>query len=118
MSLFVYLHFPQVHIILDSPIVDHVDVHGLGKEDSCDGTPGLVHGVVDKLCAIECAQKNIKPSGLLSKVRVSHQSSIQFTDIFNNTSKLRYLLEVFDIDDTVETKTIKYQRPTTEDIKN
>jgi hypothetical protein len=113
-----YLHFPQVHIILDSPIVDYVDVHGLGKEDSCDGTPGLIHGVVDKLCAIECAQNNIKPSGLLSKVRVSHQSSIEFTDVFNKKSKLRYLLEVFEIDDSVDTKTIKHQRPTTNDIKN
>ena len=113
-----YLHFPQVHILLDSPMVNHVDVHGLGKEDVFQGTPGLIHGVVDKYCATECARKNIIPSGSLTKVRVSHQSSIEFTDVFNNTSKLRYLLEVFDIDDTVETKSLKHQRPTTEDIKN
>ena len=48
MNLDGHLHFPQLHILLDSPLVNHVDVHGLGKEDPLQGTSGLIHGVVDK----------------------------------------------------------------------
>ena len=115
-----YLHFPQVDILLDTPLVTHVDVHGLGKEDPLQGTPGLLHGVVDKECAINCFKDNIVPLGVKSNCMVSYKSSLLFDDMFDRKTRLRYHLEVFEINDCLvqETRDLKHSRPSPSHVQS
>ena len=113
-----YLHFPQLHLMLDTPYVTHVDVHGLGKEDLLNGTPGLIHGVIDQQCATECAKFNIKPLGTKSKLVVSYQSSMTFNNMFQHKQKVRYLVEVYEFDELTDVTCLKHSRPTHNDVKN
>ena len=55
-----HLHIPQLHILIDTPHVDFVDTHGLGKENNTS-IPGLLHGVVGSQCPIECHDMNVIP---------------------------------------------------------
>ena len=60
------LHFPQLHILVDSPLVDYVDVHGLGKEECQENEkPGLLHAVTHQKIrnkSIEYLDKKIDQS--------------------------------------------------------
>ena len=51
------LHIPGIHILLPSPIVDYVDVHGLGREGEYD-LPGLLHDILDRANAMNFYKKN------------------------------------------------------------
>ena len=41
-----YLHIPGIQVLIPPSIKQHIDVHGLGRENN-DQLPGLIHGVVD-----------------------------------------------------------------------
>ena len=106
------LHFPQLHILLDTPYISHVDIHGLGREQPLLGTPGLLHGVVDKDCAMECEQQKLVPSGTSTKLLSEHQEIIEFNNIYQEKESLRCCIQTFEIDNLVNDSELKHYHPT------
>ena len=77
-----HLHIPQLHILIDTPHVDFVDIHGLGKENNTSIT-GLLHGVVGSQCSIECHDMNVIPDGTLCNMEPDIVKLITFKDIYD-----------------------------------
>ena len=58
----VHLYLPELNILFAPSIIDHMDIHGFGKEPTLC-LPGLLYGVVGKKCAGKCETLDITPNG-------------------------------------------------------
>ena len=112
------LHFPELHILLDTPYISHVDIHGLGKEQPLLGTPGLLHGVVNKECAIECHQQKLVPNGTSTNLLSERQEIIEFNNIHQENKSLVCCIQIFEMDNTVQDSQLKHYHPTPELISS
>ena len=110
-----YLHIPQLHILLDTPLVDYVDIHGLGKED-VDHTPGLIHGVVSKECAKQCHILNVNVD-LVKTNTFDICQDISYKDIYGESKSLSCCIQILDIDQSVDTKIKRHHEVTVNDIE-
>ena len=101
------LYLPQLHIMIDTPLKDFVDIHGLGKENN-DSIPGLIHGVVGKFCAEQCQSLNVIPTGNDCIMEEDVVKLIEFTDMFGVTNKVTCLIHTVLIDHNINTKTMTH----------
>lgn len=108
------LHFPELHILLDTPYISHIDIHGLGKEQPLLGTPGLLHGVVDKACAIECHQENTMTKGTYTNLLSEYKETIEFNNVHQEKESLVCCIQIFEMDNLVQHTQLKHYHPTPE----
>ena len=110
------LHIPSMGILIDTPFVSHVDVHGLGKEFPTEGTRGLLHGVVDYKTAKICHEKGIIPDGSKSIILYEKTVAIDFKDIKRKNRSIKCFIQMFQINTSINEKELKHHHPTTEAI--
>ena len=105
------LHFPQLSIFIDSPMTDHVDVHGLGAEKCLNNEkPGLIHAVLHK--------DFIKPSAK-PKCTLIHNTEFfyKFKTIEGINETIVCQIDIFKINSTKNIKELSHIFPTEESIK-
>ena len=104
------LHFPQLSIFIDSPMTDHVDVHGLGAEKCLNNEiPGLIHAVLHK--------DFNKPSGKRkSKLIYSEEIFYNFKRIEEIQERIVCQIDVFKINHLKNIKELSHKFPTQESI--
>ena len=105
------LHFPQLSIFIDSPMTDHVDVHGLGAEQCLnDEKPGLIHAVLHK--------DFIKPTGKPTCTLVDHTDIFhKFKTIQGIDQKIICRIDTYEIKSMNNLNTLSHKFPTAESIK-
>lgn len=105
------LHLPQLHLLIDSPIADYVDVHGLGKEThEDDQKPGLLHAVV--------ASDIYAPPSKDRSTKLSEEKLVvEAPTIHNVMKKFFCVVECYLIDEEVKTKDMKYKHPNNDTLK-
>jgi len=104
------LHFPQLSIMLDSPMTDHVDIHGLGAEQCLNNEkPGLIHAVLHK----DFIKPSVKPRCNLMK---SMETFYNFKSIDGTFKTFLFKIDIFKIQDNNNIKELSHKFPTEESI--
>ena len=104
------LHFPHLSIFIDSPMTDHVDVHGLGAEKCLNNEkPGLIHAVLHK--------DFIKPSSTPKCILIdSTEIFYNFKTIEGIQKRIVCQIDVFKIKELKNIKELSHKFPTEESI--
>ena len=112
-----YMHLPQIHTLIDSPINGFVDIHGLGKENT-SSVPGLIHGIIGKKCARACHRLGVVPDGTSCKMGEDVVKFLEFEDIFGDKQRVTCLIHIVDIDKSVKSTHLRHNEVTPECIKH
>ena len=106
------LHFPQLHILLDSPMVEYVDVHGIGKENSSNHKqkPGLLHAVVHEDCILKKKKEKCK-------LHYEREEEINFIDVHGEERMLKTVIQCYIVDGKANLSQMAHHPPSKTNLK-
>ena len=105
------LHFPELYLLLDSPMVNYVDVHGLGKENCEDREkPGILHAVLHK-DLVEDMHTEAK-SKLLSR----NQRFVTLVNAIGPKKEFICIIDTYHMHGTMEKNSLSHTLPTAESV--
>ena len=110
-----YLHLPELSILIPPSIVSNVDIHGFGKEPS-SALPGLLHGVIDNICAEECYNLNIIPDGSSCNELPQLLREVNYVNLKNKRVLCKCFIQTFIMDVTLNTDQYQHHAVTKEHI--
>lgn len=96
-------------------MIDHVDIHGFGREQtSC--LPRLLHGIVGMTCTAKCTILYIIPNGSRCKELPAITKEISYINIQNVKIKCQYYIHPLLMNTKLKPKNLQHMSVTTKGI--
>ena len=91
--------------------MEHIDIHGFGKEPQ-SVLPGLLHGVVDKIWAEEYFALNITPDGSKCNDLPQILKDVIYVNMNNERAICKFFIQTFIMDKKLNTHPYQHHSAT------